>query len=651
MSNLVQLSPRTAGNNLPELPELAWKILKMFQAGTEAMTVKQMNERIAAELDLSESLQQRTDTGGETPFLLRMRYARMALRLVAKAIVPVEQSHPTWEFDTDLYQLTRIGKLLSQNAVHKDVEWFLSEHYLGKRFTPNGKIENISVGTAGSGSGLFAPLLERDWQYDWQSWCVSTFVAIRSLTDGQSGGTTSVGNAEIAQAVSDRLGLSDRQRQVYSVQNPLEQEYKARCATARYILDRVGLIEPIPNVRRSWRLTPGRHALSEQEISELLGQFGERPVPGRGPIPANAYYMGNSELESFQEDLEESPVAPPNDAELCFATLEVLGDANGGLSDEHILSEVTQRLAVDEDYANRESPPWGTNERMKKSLLAYRLEHVFRALSIPSCRAIRLMDEKIAGGGWVATTYGKRLAGAGEPGKSELWSEVAEYFGLHSYEDWNTEPWMRQYIEALLESGDDGTPFEYLCADLLKKTNYISEAVVQGRGYLDQQGSDIVARIRKDPIAQIGTILIYPPVLDSILLVQCKRWVHEHVRADAVSKIFGFWRRLRQSHSEEYNVAGALLIMAGDLERDAEWQFWTFDDENNAVKDRVDGREERDEDLWSDVEFGRDWSVWDGGRLLRLVRTHEVGIKVDEEGNVEVDREYFAALPRDPEKV
>ena len=508
------------------------------------------------------------------------------------------------------------------------------------------------------------------YNYDPIRWCWETLGAVRRTTS-ESGGETGARNAPINEEMATGMNLSPRQRQVFGTRNPMVQDYKLRSAAMRVLLRELDFII---EGKGGWVLTGAGSVASEEDLAERITAMSEMPERTPGLV-ASAFDPGNPALEveggpsdtdavgnavgtgvnqladalgsdgrvgmdriavHGVEGLGRERELNPSDREMCVALLKSLSgkeSAKAGLTEDELFDALVEVLNVPDAYMALRGPPWGKKRSRLGPLLRYRFEHVLRALSIGQCGAIRQGDLQIADGRWFLTVDGVGLV---ETNPQDVWPQVAEYFSLHFYEDWRTDQWMVELIDVLAESGTDGTPFEYLCADLLAEMGHLDQVDVQGPGRLDSEGVDIVAKFRKEPIARVGTVDIFAPSRDSVLLVQCKRWLTEEVRTDAVSKLWAHWTQLKGSWTDDYESNGALLIVAGDLERQAELTFWTLDGLNAAGE----------ESAATGGGADRAWSVWDGGRVLRLMRQYQVGVSESRDGSVSVDKEYIRALSK-----
>ncbi|MCY3568647.1 MAG: restriction endonuclease [Chloroflexi bacterium] len=464
--------------------------------------------------------------------------------------------------------------------------------------------------------------------------------------------------------------------------NPMEREYTARCATIREILALIGLIER-GDKGPAWRLLPKGEAITRQELAKTLKESSFVYLPG-----ANGGYRGNAELEEVGKGTQPakagaaaeamaghtnanvegepgeqgevtrhgSAAEETDDLSLCLAVLQVLPDEEGEyLSEEQIMEAVSAKLQIPAAYLSQPSPPWGRKVARSESLLHFRLEHVYRALSIPQTALIRDggLDFPDAGRTWFLTSKGREVVRTEDTveRRDKLQKLVNRYWSTHSYEGWQNEPWMERVIELLEEAGNDGTPFEHLCATLLEKMRDVDVAEVQSSGYLDESGVDIVVKMAKGRTAMLGTVPIHSVQRDAVILVQCKRWLHNDVPSDVVSKLFGFTARLRaQATGGElrYDVDGGRLIIFGNLTRDATWTYWWLREMWHQAEHTAMGHlpgVHGGQSLAPNQRAPR-WELWDGGRVFDMIRKYEVGVKKNVDGEYVADEEYFRDLPR-----
>lgn len=434
----------------------------------------------------------------------------------------------------------------------------------------------------------------------------------------------------------------------------------------------------------------------------LSGVFRDQALPDGGALTNSddSQDSSSSVAEQPSRDPEASrrrprsrdrmrrPSPPPatdepivSDIDLCVSVLESLPIIESDRmspdelpTEEEIISETVRRLQILPEYAESAPPPWAENSEwasgLAKSgrqvnLLAYRMEHVLRALSIDQTGLIR--DMAIDSGKddrWYLTPVGTEFVQTDEfkaGDVRDLEIAVGNYFAMHQYADWVTEPWMTEVVQALraqhlpgrkARANVGGRAFEKLVHALLRKEQDITETTLQGRdSYLDKAGVDIVAHVGSEGSnsseglegSGIRTTKRASPTT-ATLLVQCKRHFGREIPADAASKLFATtaWLRAQAARGElEEPVAGALLAFFGDLSREGAWTFWALKSAWEAMAAGDASRES------SDVrgQAGPDllWEIWDGQRVFKLMLEHEVGVRVDGDGTT-VDRDYFNRL-------
>ena len=369
-----------------------------------------------------------------------------------------------------------------------------------------------------------------------------------------------------------------------------------------------------------------------------------------------------------------------SDLDLCVATLLALprdlDRENHPPRERDIIGEVANRLDIPGSWLDENSAgPWVANgawARMVKRrkrvahLLAYRIEHVFRALSVEQAGLIRdvAVNEGDVGR-WALTEKGLAVVQLGllegeNAGQvlGKRYDAIPEYFGMHATA-WRAEDagWVRAVVERFRgmttvapEPGGRkmegrevrGRAFELLIADLIEDLDGVSSVEIQDSNeYLDKAGVDLVEKSE-------GQLMGGRP---TAMLIQCKYNPLADVQSDAASKLFAttVWlRTLSQRKELAYEVAGARLVFIGDLSREATWTFWAL----KAVVEPMSaaGREAdiNNDDVESDgTPKNLVWEVWDSWKVFQLMKEHKIGVRVDQGSDgelVELDEGYFEKL-------
>ena len=406
---------------------------------------------------------------------------------------------------------------------------------------------------------------------------------------------------------------------------------------------------------------------------------------------------GSPEAEASVSSSPHGEVIVSN-IDLCKAVLASFIEHQGEtLSEREIADEVADRLNVSEDYRKRPVPPWvhpdagwlkhyslkwlhrdddesaenhegesegddregndsdphdGREDR-RPGLYEYRLEHVFRALSIAQTSLIRDAGvdgdakesywsisgalagfaELVSDANAALTTITDMLAPSNDRGAA-----LRAYFEMHNYEGWSPEDWMEEIFNRM--SGDIGPfMFELLIKDVLEQEDGVDAEAQAPNSYLDEAGVDVVVSKRIESQSAVSSL--DPERIN--LLVQCKRHYRNEISPDAAAKLFATTMWLRGD--PKFKVAGARLAFFGDLSREATWTFWAlksaWDVMEKAVRDTGNGGsgEQTRPDLT--------WEIWDGQRVFQLMKERQVGVTVDNGGGKEtvtVDEVYFKKL-------
>ena len=361
-----------------------------------------------------------------------------------------------------------------------------------------------------------------------------------------------------------------------------------------------------------------------------------------------------------------------SDVDLCVATLESLaeeGNERQSFTEQEIGDKVVERLSIPPAYIDQPLPPWAEgslwandlaksraqdgdgNGKYRPTLLDYRLEHVFRALSIEQTSWIRdaglTSREQHA---WTLTGQGLEIVHSDNFRNRQfdvISDGVDAYFQMHRYADWQHEQWMTDAVNVFdaMGSSAGGVAFEYLMQDLIQAGDVengtsVHAAVEPPNSYLDRAGVDIVVRYFGGRLSGFGE--------GSALLVQCKRhFVHE-IPPDAASKLFATTAWLRgQAERRAFSMAvlGARVAFLGDLSREATWTFWALKSAWSAIEGATTVKTAAADALPGHEQRSLIWEIWDGRKVFDLMYEHEIGVRVSDDGVVSVDEEYLRSLP------
>lgn len=345
--------------------------------------------------------------------------------------------------------------------------------------------------------------------------------------------------------------------------------------------------------------------------------------------------------------------------DLCVATLKALTAAveeGNSLTEEEIEARVLERLGVPLSYRQRPMPPWALEAHWAKdlrkkhrapTLFGYRMEHVFRALSIEQTGLIRDSGlDQSEQDRWALTNYGRAVVASEEfhgGDFSRIDSSTGDYFRMHNYLGWQTEDWMEDVVDLFGEMGSTlgGAAFELLTDALVRTQDDIDSTTVQpSNSYLDKAGVDIVAVMHV--VSEGGRLMGGVGGHPTTLLVQCKRHFRNEIPPDAPSKLFATTTWLRGQAARDdfvYDVAGARLAFLGDLSREATWTFW-------ALKSAWDAMEEAARASESPGRKQPDltWEIWDGQKIFQLMKEHQIGVVINDNDVVTVDEQYLRGL-------
>lgn len=407
-----------------------------------------------------------------------------------------------------------------------------------------------------------------------------------------------------------------------------------------------------------------------------------------------------------------------SDVDLCVATLRALAEYVDGeapeLTEQAIADHVIRNLRIPDPYTARPLPPWATKskwaedlensrsttddvESRKPTFFDYRMEHVFRALSIEQTGWVRDVGLIAARPhSWKLTRKGENLVASNEFREDPadlIGRAVDPYFQMHRYVDWKHEEWMDEVVSVFRElpAGTGGEAFEHLTKELVEryenethelfqvvievdardvakggqqvdsakpkrltddeleaevkaKKPSVTAVVQEHNDYLDRAGVDVVVEVLVRGRVQIGGD-------SSSLLMQCKRHFVNEISPDAASKLFAttMWLKGQADRGDvAFGVLGARLAFLGDLSREATWTFWALRSAWNAIAGVA-----TDSDTASDTATTNDrpdliWDIWDGQRILWLMEEYGVGVYVDDDGAVKVDVEYLKDLANQP---
>lgn len=354
-----------------------------------------------------------------------------------------------------------------------------------------------------------------------------------------------------------------------------------------------------------------------------------------------------------------------SDLDLCVATLESLAENSDGrqsFTEQEIGDKVIGRLNIPPAYVDQPLPPWAEgslwandlvksraqddpgNDKYSPTLLDYRMEHVFRALSIEQTSWIQ--DAGLTSAqqhAWFLTEQGRAIVDSADF-KDGLFDAISEgtdaYFRMHRYVDWKHEQWMTDVVNMFDEMGASagGAAFEYLMKDLIEagdveKGTSVVASVEPHNSYLDRAGVDIVVNFVGGRLGGFGG--------GSALLVQCKRhFVHE-IPPDAASKLFATTAWLRGQADRgafKSNVLGARVAFLGDLSREATWTFWALKSAWSAIEGAAE------EARLGAEQSALIWEIWDGRKVFDLMYEHETGVHIGDDGVVSVDEGYLHGL-------
>lgn len=405
---------------------------------------------------------------------------------------------------------------------------------------------------------------------------------------------------------------------------------------------------------------------TEDDVSQSAGA-----VPTARSAPSG---YGKESRQSSVGATESSGSPIVSDLDLCVAVLQTLprdpDREDHPLEEGQIVDLVAERLNLSHDYMISPIPPWADRgswaAMVRRSgreprLLAYRIEHVFRALSIEQVGLIRDVAITDKGEGrWALTAEGSVVARSTRLDQPDGLREIAEkeyhgirrYFEMHSYANWHdvqeSEQWISDIVEHLnfpdepdrrRASRLGGAAFELLVAALMEKMQLGLVEPQRANDYLDRAGVDLVVEdLAGDPVHRRITML----------LVQCKRFFTGEIPSDAASKLFATtaWLKAQfRRDSSSQRVSGARLVFLGDLSREATWTFWALKAAWDVMEREGRPATARGRDAGPDEQQPElVWDIWDGQKVVRLMREYAVGVKVDSDEVPQVDEKFFAEL-------
>ena len=432
----------------------------------------------------------------------------------------------------------------------------------------------------------------------------------------------------------------------------------------------------------------------------LSGVFRDQALPGGGALANSddSQEFSSSVVEQPSRAPEASrrrprsrdrmrhPSPPPatdepivSDIDLCVATLLALprdpNRENHPPRERDIIDEVASKLDIPESWMQKDSAgPWvasGGWAKMVKArkrvahLLAYRVEHVFRALSIEQVGLIHDVAVNEGNvGRWALTDRGLGAVQVGVLEQEDAGqilrknSAIPEYFRMHST-TWRAEDagWVHKVLKRFRDMSDigpepgvskmeakevRGRAFELLIRDLSAALDEVSSVEVQDSNeYLDRAGVDLVVKSLQVGMRERPTAT----------LVQCKYAPVADVTADAASKLFAttVWLRgLAQRKEIMYEVTGARVVFMGDLSREATWTFWAL----KAAWESMTAASHEGDTGSDDAESNGTaanlvWEVWDSWKVFQLMKEHKIGVRVDQSSGgelVDLDEDYFKKL-------
>lgn len=518
-----------------------------------------------------------------------------------------------------------------------------------------------------------------EWQYDYRAWMWEVLLVLRAhpideVTQRQTGTSADITRALVEALPA--LAESEEDGKPVMAERLRRPEHDARNRTALLYLEYLGVCERgLAGRHVTWSVTEEGDEIGRDELYSQLEMFADVTREDLETLEFDKVrsemaltYVGNKTLGDV-EALRTSKRR--SNAELCEAVVHqlVLATEAGEpeVAQELLWERVGAELELDSPLRNPKGqrgrtasapdlPPWRPVDKNVRTLFAYRMQHVMRALSIePSNLVKKKKDDE--GAFWSLAVDQKGLTSESDEGTIDFGKDVAAYFDRHDYSAWRTAPWMREFCKQLQTlAGRDGTLFEVLVARLLEElgdNQEIEAYVAPKNSVLDEHAVDIVVK-RRQPRTEIGA-LGEVPIYDyggaeEIWLVQCKHQQGE-LRTDQAMKIRRTAEEYKRAAGENYRVTTAILAVLGDLDEGASRSVslalgpQSHGDEADADLLRGEGGSGEDDELR--------FVVWDGGQILRLVERLKVGVREvgdeggESSGDLEVDVEYLEQLARE----
>ena len=578
----------------------------------------------------------------------RFHLARMSLWHGANAI------HPVTDGDVDLYDAgAAFG--ISDGAANWDPEGLLCDvqQYLDAR-------EPIK------------------WNYDYRAWMWEVLLTLRTRPSDVLSRRPVATFQELTRALSGGLPmlakyLEDKDAPLSELPTRLP-EHAVRSKTALGYLQFLNLCSKRQK-SGEWELTDVGDEITPDEFSDLLAMFADVTKTDLEDLGFEGVksdwsltYAGSGALADVDELKKNTRLS---DTDLCVEVVRRLieADENEVLESELWKTIGQERIGLRSPLVRSphdktgDLPPWYKSDPRARTLFAYRMRHVMQALSLRPSPTIRMTRKEGHDRFWELAervdrqTLLSEITSAEDNGEPiDFGKDVAAYFKRHQYSTWRTEPWMKSFCRKFAElsrktkddgsfDGDklDGTLFELLIARLLPKELGEGEAVevhrIPKNDPLDHSAVDIVVKVRRTrQVGTIGNIPVYDhggP--EEVWLVQCK--YRRQLPASDAKRIFDEARRLRHAASVDYPVRTALLVYLGDLEPDNAGEAISLTLQSEGSRD-VSGEELLSSTApVNDDDDELNFAVWDGGKVLELIKKHKVGVRGVNDGDTETPGE------------
>ena len=499
------------------------------------------------------------------------------------------------------------------------------------------------------------------WQYDYRAWMWEVLSAFRACPIPPMARYPTGTLPDITHTLVARLpGMRDLDERIFSEFDKQRDEHVVRSHTALLYLEHLKLCERTSEQQgghRIWALTDEGNDIRREDLYDRLAIFAETTLDDLASVGVGMdrqarliAYRGNPALVDIERLKESSRFS---DLDLCWEIIKELVDAEE-LELKKLWRRVGDRIRPSRPPgAKNDLPPWrrGGPKAKVPNLFAYRMMHATRALTTGPSPLLELRPKS----GQPQTCFltedgqaiGKREDAEGAP---DFGQHVSDYFERHDYETWRTENWMREFCNQLNALADgDGTLFELLMCRLLERMGGETFTVhhVGNDKELDQRGFDIVVRKREWQLAgRLGQVPIYTGAED-VWVVQCKH-TQKLLPLDQTVKVYHSAVEFDNRAGGAYRVTTAILATLGDLEDAAnEAAWWTG-------RPQIDAGQEEESEAGMADDDRLQFDVWDGGRILRLIAAHKVGVKNvrhdetqddgDGDGELEVDVEYLRKL-------